>query len=236
MAANPHRYPQTHLIPSSKFFDLSQIKDLLCTENITKDVILTSFKSSSSYTNNIHNHFLIIQKSRLIFIRMYVAFTTFLSLELSSCNCDGLLMTSQYSLPKKQRGSGSPAGVIALDSALKAHLSESQLADYVSLKFKYFSNPMVCPGHKELYLRTLNENSAFKPQDCCLNYVTENNFPHKLKVQYYGEKAIVLGINKSVIQDHETKKIIIKHSGSKQSSLENLFSKSLDELKIEFDL
>ena len=225
----PNKNPDTHLLKSPDFHDLSQYKNLRCTENITSDVILATFHSNRSHYNAIHNNFLILQQSRIIFIKMLLSLTSFLNLDFASCNCDGLLTMC------KQRLRKNVFGVLALDSALKPISDRSQLNDYLALKCQYFKNPLVCPLHREIYIDCLFTNKPFIPDVCCINYVSDNDYPHKLKVQTFGDKAIVFGVNKVVMIDIVTGKPIIKYSGLKDRQIETVFSKNAKELRSLFN-
>ena len=100
LSFSPHHHPTSHLIGREDFNDLTQMKHLISTQNLTPDVILANLKMNRSYINSSHNHFLIVQESRLIFLKMYLSLISYLEMELGSCNCDGLLAISTFPLKK----------------------------------------------------------------------------------------------------------------------------------------
>ena len=230
LSFSPNNHPITHILPYEEFQGLTQMKHLLSTENITQHAVLAHFKSHRSYSNAIQNHFLVIQESRLIYIKMLIRFMSFLTIEFSSGNCDGLLAISAEPLKTSGRGTGND-GIIAMDSCLKQSLTRQDLEDYVSLKNMYFERPQICPDHKEVYIDSLIKDQSFIPPPCCKEYTSNDKFAHKLKVEAFGNHAVVFDINKSCVFDKQTNTVMIKHSGSKIRNLETIFSKSPESLK-----
>lgn len=230
LAYSPRNHPSTIIMETKDFHDLTQIKNLTSTQAINNDVILANFKSHRSYSNSSHNHFLVVQESRLIFIKMLLSFSHFLDLDYGSCNCDGLLSVSPIPLSTSGRGA-SKEGVLAIDSCLKSSLSITEVVEYAALKQKYFKVPMVCPSHHSKYIESLINNTTFTPSLCCQDFITENEYPHKLTVRIYGEKAVIFGINKSFMIDMVSQETTVKCSGRQVRDIETIFAKSPADIK-----
>ena len=134
---------------------------------------------------------------------MLIRFMSFLTIEFSSGNCDGLLAISAEPLKTSGRGTGND-GIIAMDSCLKQSLTRQDLEDYVSLKNMYFERPQICPDHKEVYIDSLIKDQSFIPPPCCKEYTSNDKFAHKLKVEAFGNHAVIFDINKSCVFDKQT--------------------------------
>ena len=231
-AFSPKNHPISHLVTQEHFRDLTQIKNLKCTENVGPGVILAHFNSTQSFFNNSHNHIAIIHESRKIFIKMYLDLRSFLSINHASSNSDGLLGFSPDKLKTSGRGF-SKEPILALDSTLlKSRLSRNDLIQYIALKNRYFRCPLVCPLHHDAYLDCLMADREFIPETCCKDHISLDNYPHKLSIKAYGDRAVVFQINKNIVHDRFTDTVIIKHSGSRQRDIDSFFSKNPDSKKL----
>ena len=209
----PNNYKTSFLMESKDFLCLNQLKNFICMENITNDTHLVHFKTNQSYSNCEQNNLAIVQRGRMTFIQFIVSFLEYLQFDLKNTNTDGCIITGTKSMTNL------PAflpGVLALDILLKPNLSLPQIESYVSLKEKYFSEPMVCILHRKIYKESLMQQKYFIPQECCKKYtIKDHSNKFQLKVENFGEIGAIFGINKSFLVQQNTNDIVIKCSGLK---------------------
>ena len=232
LAYCPNKYMTTQLMNHEQFESLSNIKNLSTTQSINDTTMLAKFKTQKHHFNSIHNNFLVIQHSRIIFIEMLLSFLEFLDLTPMSANCDGVLFVSTKPLaPYASRGENDKYPLLLLDACLKPALNKANLQSYLWLKEKYFENTLCCGIHASKYIDSLFKNIPFYPSECCIQYKSPNNFLHKLKIECLGEKCVVFGINKSCVYDEISKNTVIKCSGMKIRNIDTVFKKAPPELK-----
>ena len=225
LSASPKNHPSTLLMRNEDFQDLTQFKDITVTEHLTDSVVMGHFSTARAHFNACHNHFLIVQESRLIFIQMFVAFKTYLDINLGSCNCDGLIAISTTALGAEGRRGHSEYGVLAIDSALRSEkLNPDDLLLYTLFKSKYFLHPFVCPNHLRDYLSSLLQDKSFFPSRCCREYLSADSYPHKLSIRAHGQKGAILAINRSVMVDIISQEPIIKCSGMQKDDFDRIFA------------
>ena len=231
-AINPNKHKSCQILQKESFQSLSQMANLSTTQNLTQDIILAKFNTTKPYAYPVQNHILVVQQSRMLFIEMLTSFLQFLDFLPVSANCDGLILASKNPFaPTGKRGGNVNYPVLTLDSILNQSLTKEELWKYLWLKNKYFQCILVCPTHYYDYINSLSDNIAFNPRNCCINSNSTDTYPFKLKIESYGEKCVIFGINRSCQIQYNTQKPIIKASGMQVRNIDKLFENVPKELK-----
>ena len=175
-----------------------------------------------------NNHLGIIQMARAVFLQFVFTFFHYLNCSIISCNTDGLILASPVKLPPPISKNGeqtSCTDILALDLWLKPDLSYTDIQQYIEFKMKYFINISVCQGHKNEYIQKLITKELFQPQNCCIKnpMVHKEEQKYKIKIENFGDTAAVLGINKSIQFNKQTKAATIKASGIQNINIERFF-------------
>ena len=229
MAANQSnsKYPQSVLLKGADFQSLPQMKHFLSSEAIGTDVYLAHFKSNRATFNHGHNFFGITLRGREIFLRLIISLAHYLSFQLSSVNCDGGILTSKAAISfSKNR-----PYVLGIDDWIRPNLSEKAIEEYIELKFYYFLYPNVCLQHIASYNQHLIDKKVFIPKQCCVKYKSMSTNDFKLKVVNSGDRAVILGINRSLVIDKASNEPMIKCSGLKGKTLDEFIASCSAEMQ-----
>ena len=224
MAVSADKFPDTYFLRESDFQSLRQLKNFMTSYHLDNGVYAAKFSSVRPIRNHCHNFFQITQKGRQIFVQCLIALTTYLDCQLGTCNCDSMWLNSPIRA-KPTYPDQEP--ILILDQLLRPGLTASQYAEYVRVKFKYFLQTGVCHEHSKAYLNSLVSGTTFYPSPCCKEYESIDDNPFKLKSVGYGNKGLILSINKSIYMDETTNEAVVKCSGIKNKQFD-LFFKSCD--------
>ena len=217
------------LLKKHEFQNLLHHQNFVSSEQISANYSISKFQNKTPYSHMSTNHLGIIQMARAVFLKFVFAFFYFLNGTIISCNTDGLLVSSPVELPPtimcQNKEQTSCLGVLALDSWLKPDLSYADIEEYVKFKLQYFINICVCNGHKNEYIQKLMRKELFQPYNCCIQkpMIHETEHKYKMKIENYGDMAVVLGINRSIQFHKQTKVATIKASGIQNINIQRFF-------------
>ena len=216
------------LLKKNEFQNLLHHQNFVSSEQISSNYSISKFQSRSSYKHMSNNHLGIIQMARAVFLQFVFTFSHYLNCSIISCNTDGLILASPVKLPPPISKNGeqtSCTDILALDLWLKPDLSYTDIQQYIEFKMKYFINISVCQGHKNEYIQKLITKELFQPQNCCIKnpMVHKEEQKYKIKIENFGDTAAVLGINKSIQFNKQTKAATIKASGIQNINIQRFF-------------
>ena len=150
--------------------------------------------------------------ARSVFLEALFSLAKFLECQFKAANTDGFIAVSKHQFWENLNSTTLP--VFAMDSWLREGLSYDDLDDYICIKKKYFGNIYVCDFHISEYKHLLQKKSLFQPHTCCKNQdATQQTQDFGLRIESFGNHAMILGINKHVTYQLFTNEATVKASG-----------------------
>ena len=112
---------------------------------------------------------------------------------------------------------------------LKIRLDLTEAMKYLHWKKSFFVALGVCQNHEKQYLQSLVECKPFNQELCCKNFIN-SDMAHPIKLEFLGDVAVVLSVNKASVYNSVTREYLIKSSGSMDPYLSNIHMMNFTEL------
>ena len=195
-----------------EFFTLSNLQGFVASEDMGQGYSLMKFRASSRYSNVSHIHLQLIQSARMLFLKTILTLRQYLDFHIISSNCDGFITCSTTTLAS-HLDQDTP-GIFVIDAWLKPNLTEKQTKEYLQMKTNIFGTNGSCNEHTKNYIISLMEKRKFQQKTCCATFPFTKTSQSRLKIEHFGSRASILGINKSLTLQQFSNEPIIKCSGS----------------------
>ena len=219
-AFNPNKGAKCVLVTKDDLFGLPQTKNIKKLEHVTGQFYMAYFNKNQQFKNVSQNNLAVIQQGRLELLKFYVQLVTFCDCTMKRSNTDGITVTSHKPFPPTYR----TVPIHFLDHWLKDSLTSTELANYMAFKLHYFKQPGFCKKHRDLYLCLLENKIRFYPEKCCIEYSQEDEIQLEMKIEHFGEQALITGINQMCSWQYDTNAINIKCSGLKNQTIDSFLS------------
>ena len=228
LGVNPNRYKNSYLMNEDDIKSMDSLHKLSHGTQVDKDKRLFHFASSGRICNLKHLHMAVISNGIALFCSFMLQFCSYFSGEGYRFNTDGCLVFLEQCFPPEILACSNLTSVI-LDMHLKIRLDLTEAMKYLHWKKNFFVALGVCQNHEKQYLQSLVECKPFNQELCCKNFIN-SDMAHPIKLEFLGDVAVVLSVNKASVYNSMTQEYLIKSSGSMDPYLSNIHLMNVKEL------
>ena len=201
-------FKNTILTDKEQFLSMNEMRLFIGANPLSERFNWLHFKNPIPTLNLSHIHISILSHAKIIMLEFISNLTKFLHVKVVLTNCDSCTIISTKELDLQICDDT----CLMLDQYLK-YDDCVNMSEYIDWKTKCFLKPGVCFSHLDEYKLKLQKQIEFQPMDCCVSFINQSDYPYKMKMEFSGDKGLILGSTHFSLYNSYKQTDLIKSSG-----------------------